>query len=820
MSENCIAKIAVSAATYWTDRPYDYNVPSELADAVKPGVRVIVPFSRGNRKCEGIVLSLTKESSFDRLKPISAVLDAQPILTPGQIKLALWMRERCYCTVYDAVKAILPAGLWYDISAQVKIAEGHDRATAYEAAGRSGLQTRVLDVLFSNGGACDMTVIRRAFGEDDPGSAISALKKKGVIETESREKRKVTDKTRNFACLTVSGEDAMDEAARKKRKAPSQAAVLELVATVGRVSVEEIKYFTGCTIQPIKALEQAGFITIEQEEVYRHKVTYDGMPKPIPPLTAAQYTAYTGLLKLAEQPEAACGVLFGVTGSGKTTVYLHLIDTMLKQGKSSILLVPEIALTPQMLQTFSSHFGEEIAVLHSSLSIAERYDEWKRVKSGKAHVVIGTRSAVFAPVENLGIIIMDEEQEDTYKSENPPRYHAREIAKYLCAHGNALLLLGSATPSLETRYAAETGRYQLFTLPGRYNAKALPPVSIVDMKRELRQGNGGQISSFLREELTVNLVRGEQSILFLNRRGASKVITCGECGYTYQCPNCSANMTYHSANGKLMCHYCGNVQRVDKICPECGGILKFTGAGTQKIEEELGEMFPGVEILRMDTDTVAPAGSHEALLKRFREEKIPIMIGTQMVTKGLDFENVTLVGVLSADQSLYTGNYRSGERTFSLITQVVGRCGRGEKAGRAVIQTFTPNNEIIRQAADQDYEAFYRGELAIRQMQNNPPFTDMTVITAAGANEAVVLRCAAAIRDDLLYFFNRDESASVIGPAPYAVVRVNNQFRYRVTLLCKNSKRVRQIVSEILCRYNTEKEFKGVSVFADANPTD
>lgn len=820
MSENCIAKIAVSAATYWTDRPYDYNVPSTFADSVKPGVRVIVPFSRGNRKCEGIVLSLTKESSFDRLKSISAVLDVQPILTPGQIKLALWMRERCYCTVYDAVKAILPAGLWYEISSQVKIASGYDREAAYEAATRSELQTRVLEVLFSNGGACDLTVIQRAFGEEDPSSAISALKKKGVIETESREKRKVSDKTRDFACLAVSAEDAMNEAGLKKRKAPTQAAVLELVATVGRVSVEEIKYFTGSTLQPIRALEKAGLITIEQEEVYRHKVTYDGELKPIPKLTAAQHTAYEGLMGLAESPEAACGVLLGVTGSGKTTVYLHLIDAMLKQGKSSILLVPEIALTPQMLQTFSSHFGEEIAVLHSSLSIAERYDEWKRVKSGKARVVIGTRSAIFAPVENLGIIIMDEEQEDTYKSENAPRYHAREIAKYLCAHGKALLLLGSATPSLETRYGAETGRYTLFTLPGRFNAQALPPVSIVDMKRELRQGNGGEISSFLREELAVNLERGEQSILFLNRRGASKLITCGECGYTYQCPNCSANMTYHSANGKLMCHYCGYVQRVDKMCPECGGILKYTGAGTQKVEEELNELFPGVEVLRMDTDTVAPAGSHEALLKRFREEKIPIMIGTQMVAKGLDFENVTLVGVLSADQSLYTGNYRSGERTFSLITQVVGRCGRGTKAGRAVIQTFTPNNEIIRQAANQDYDAFYRSELAMRQLQNNPPFTDMTVITVTGANEAVVLRCAAAIRNDLLYFCGGDASVSVIGPAPYAVVRVNNKFRYRVTLMCKDSKWIRQIVSDILCRYNTEKEFKGVSVFADANPTD
>ena len=818
--ENRVAKIAVSAATYWTDRPYDYNVPPEFADAVKPGVRVIVPFSRGNRKCEGVVLSLAETSEYGQLKPIASILDQLPVLTPGQLKLALWMRSRFYCTVYDAVKAILPAGLWYEISSRVTLSPGYDRDLSYAAAGRSKQQACVLDILFANGGMCDRSVIERAFCDKDPGNALSALLKHGVIQMDSREKRKAGDKMRDFVILAVPAEDAVAEAVRKKRRAPAQSAVLELVASVGRVSAEEIKYFTGCTIQPIRVLEKAGFVLIEQEEIYRHKVTYDGELRKLPALTDAQHTAYHGLLALANAGEAHCALLFGVTGSGKTTVYIHLISEMLRQGKTSVLLVPEIALTPQMLQAFSSHFGEEIAVLHSSLSITERYDEWKRIKSGKAHVVIGTRSAVFAPVENLGIIILDEEQEDTYKSENAPRYHARDVAKFLCVQHKALLLLGSATPCLESRYAAEMGKYSFFTLPGRYNAKALPPVSVVDMKRELRRGNGGEISSFLRKELQANLDRGEQSILFLNRRGASKLITCGECGYTYQCPNCSANMTYHSANQRLMCHYCGHTQAVDKWCPECGGILKFTGAGTQKIEEELRALFPGTDILRMDTDTVAPAGSHEILLRRFREEKIPIMIGTQMVTKGLDFENVTLVGVLSADQSLYTGNFRSGERTFSLITQVVGRCGRGEKAGRAVIQTFTPDNEIIRQAAGQDYEAFYHGELEMRRIQNNPPFTEMTVITAAGSNESITLRCAADIRNVLQRQFHGDPSVTVIGPAPYAVVRMNNRFRYRVTLLGQESKCLRQTVADILCDYNTRKEFKGVSVFADANPMD
>ena len=820
MSEKRIAKIAVSAATYWTDRPYDYNVPSAFSDSVKPGMRVIVPFSRGNRKCEGIVLSVVNESSYERLKTIISVPDTEPILTEGQIKLALWMRERCFCTVYDAVKAILPAGLWFDFTTQLSIGEAYDKELAYAAAEKSSQQTKVLDVVFANGGKCELSQVELAFGDSSPKAAVKALVQKGVLTEVGKEKRKVNDKTRDYVCLAVSGEEAMAEAAARKRRAPSQAAILELIAAVGRVSVAEMKYLIGCTTQPIKALVSAGFLTIEAEEVYRHKVTYEGELLPLPTLTEAQQTAYNGIMSLTAKDTAACALLLGVTGSGKTTVYIHLIDAMLKQGKTAILLVPEIALTPQMLHTFSSHFGEEIAVLHSSLSVAERYDEWKRVKRGEAHVVIGTRSAVFAPVENLGILIMDEEQEDTYKSENSPRYHAREIAKYLCVRSGAALVLGSATPCLETRYAADSGRYHLFTLPGRFNESALPPVSIVDMKRELRKGNGGEISSYLRDEIQANLDRGEQSILFLNRRGANKVITCGECGFTYQCEHCSANMTYHSANGKLMCHYCGSVRRVDDRCPECGGILKYTGAGTQKIEEELAELFPDVEVLRMDTDTVAAAGSHEALLKRFREEKIPIMIGTQMVTKGLDFENVTLVGVLSADQSLYTGNFRSGERTFSLITQVVGRCGRGSKPGRAVIQTFSPENETIRQAAAQDFQAFYDSELQIRRMQHTPPFSDQFVLTVAGSVENHVLRCAAAIRNDLHAALGNDPNVQIFGPAPYAVVRVNNKFRYRVTLQCRENKQIRQLLADILCHYNTDNAYKGVSVFADANPTD
>jgi primosomal protein N' (replication factor Y) len=745
-----IAKIAVSAAVYWLDKPYDYGIPAELAGAVKPGVRVTVPFSRGNRRSEGIVLSTAEESGFENIKSIETVLDAEPVLDEGQIKLALWMHDRFFCTVYDAVKAMLPAGMWFT-------AEGQ---------------------------------------------------------------RKVADKYTEFVTLAVAAEDAAEIAKNRRRKAPMQARLLETLSAVGGVSSHELLSFTGASRQSLKALSDAELVRLSVEETFRRPARYEGELLPLPELNESQRAAFDGISAMTERGEAEAALLFGVTGSGKTAIYIRLIDKLLRAGKSSILLVPEIALTPQMLQTFSSHFGDEIAVLHSSLSVGERYDEWKRIRSGEARVVVGTRSAVFAPVRELGLVIIDEEQEDTYKSENTPRYHARDVAKYRCSKSGALLLLGSATPDVESRYAAETGRYGYFVLPDRFNKMELPGVRIVDMKRELRRGNGGDISSVLREEIEANLERGEQSILFLNRRGANKLITCGECGYTYKCPRCSVSLTYHSANRKLMCHYCGYVQNVDAACPECGGRLNYVGTGTQKVEQEIRELFPDAGVLRMDTDTVSRAGSHEALLERFRREKIPIMVGTQMVTKGLNFENVTLVGVISADQSLYAGDYRAGERTFSLITQVVGRSGRGERPGRAVIQTFTPDNETIRQAAAQDYDSFYASEIQLRRLQNTPPFSEILSVTASGQDEAAVLRCTAAVRDMLRDGSRGKSGVFIMGPAPLAVVKVNNRYRYRVNVSCPNGRDMRKLISAIIIKCGTDKEFRGVSVYADNNPPD
>ncbi len=508
-----------------------------------------------------------------------------------------------------------------------------------------------------------------------------------------------------------------------------------------------------------------------------------------------------------------------MTGSGKTQVYIRLIQETLSRGRTALVLVPEIVLTPQLLRIFVSHFGKQVAVLHSSLRAGERYDEWKRARRGEAPVVIGTRSAVFAPLDNLGLIILDEEQEASYKSENVPRYHARDVAKYRCVQSNALLVMGSATPSVETMYQAQEGQIGLFALKTRYNQKDLPQVLIVDLKEELRQGNAGAVSSVLKRELEENFKREEQAILFLNRRGASRMVSCGECGEVPECPRCSVKLTYHSANNRLMCHHCGFSQPLPPVCPSCGGLLNFIGIGTQRVEEELRELFPWAEVLRMDTDTVSAAHPHEELLERFRKERVPVLVGTQMVAKGLDFENVTLVGVVAPDLSLYVDDFRAGERTFSLLTQVVGRAGRGEKQGRAVIQTFTPNNDVIRCAALQDYDGFYEREIELRRLRGDPPFGQHVVITSSGLEEGAVLRCCTRLRRCLERDLPRLPGPwQLLGPAPANPVRVNNRYRYRITLTGQPDKAFRSLLASLLRAAHRDKENKGVSVYADAEP--
>ena len=814
-----MVKVAVSAAPYSIDKPYSYLVPESLAAAAVPGVRVMVPFGRSNKESEGLILARVQEPKLPGSKAIRQILDPEPVLDKAGIDLALWMRGRYFCTVFEAVKTILPAGLWYGLREIWSLAMEPEAARS-AAVGIPGAW-QVLDLLEKQGGKADIRVLRDALG-DGAEKPLKAMKKAEILTCETDAKRKIADKSHRMVELAVNTEDAYALTEPKRRSAPARYEVVNFLATAGRTPAAEVSYYTGASARTLKAMEKAGLIAFSEEEELRVPSLDDVEPGPEIVLNEEQQRAFEEILGRVQAAKPSVTLLHGVTGSGKTQVYLRLVQETLALGKTAMVLVPEIVLTPQMMRKFSSYFGSRVAMLHSSLKMTERYDQWKRIRRGEVDVVLGTRSALFAPLKNLGLIIMDEEQEGSYQSENVPRYDAREVAKYLCVREKAALVFGSATPTVETAWAAEQGSYQKALLRRRYNENALPEVLIADLRQEILNGNPGLISTPLRQELEKNLAAGEQSILFLNRRGSSRMLLCGECGYVPQCPRCSTAMTYHSANGRLMCHYCGHSEPAADTCPECGGWMKHVGAGTQKVEEELRELFPEAGILRMDADTTA--GGHEEILQTFERERVPILLGTQMVAKGLDFENVTLVGVLSADISLYVDNYRAAERTFSLLTQVVGRAGRGGKTGRAVIQTYTPGNDVIRCAARQDYDAFYESEIRMRRLRRYPPFADLFTVTVSGTEEGRVLRTAVSVRETLRQLCRRPELATgepeVLGPAPAPVVKVNNRFRYRCTLVGKNDKATREMLAWLQKDFAKDSANRGMNLFVDHNAAD
>ena len=814
-----IARIAVSAATFAIDKPYSYHVPEDMA--LEPGSRVTVPFGRGNRRCEGVVLTL--EPGEDRsLKAVERCLDESPVLTAYMLRLAAFLRERYFCTFYDAIRAMLPAGLWFREKTTVSLTED---ASWKEATIKKEGALAVLNLLEDLGGRAEETALRAAVPEEEIfNAALQYLLRKKWIKSDADYSRRTSDKTERIATLASSAEEAMEFASHRPKSAAMQRAVLELLCSVGSASVKEICYFTGASTATVNRLEKLGYVTLSERPVLRCReikpVQLDG---PLV-LNEDQENAFLGLRSQMTSENPGVALLYGVTGSGKTSVYIKLIQECLESGRSAMLLVPEIALTPQLLGLLAAYFGEAVAVLHSSLSSGERYDQWKRVKAGEATVVVGTRSAVFAPGERFGLIILDEEQEHSYKSENSPRYAAKEVAIWRGAKEKALVLLGSATPSVETMYRAKSGAYRLYRLRTRYGGRQLPEVEIVDMREELKLGNDMAYSLPLREAILDTWQNGKQSILLLNRRGNSRALVCVDCRETPECPRCAVRLTYHSANRRMMCHYCGYSQPVTERCPKCGGPLKSIGTGTQKAQQELNSLFPDMEIARMDADTVSAANPHERILDRFKEEKIPVLIGTQMVAKGLNLPDVTLVGVLDADLSLYTGSFRAAETTFNMLTQVVGRAGRGDSLGRAMIQTLVPDHQVIRLASKQDYDGFYDLEIGLRRLQQVPPFGDLLTITFLGQEETAVLRGAAKFRDSLIECLRGGEYAAenctVLGPAPCPVPKINYHFRYRLTVRCRQSKALRLLIAHLLRQFAKDPLNRGVSAFADVNGFD
>ena len=814
-----IAKIAVSAATYAIDKPYSYWIPEQMALA--PGMRVVVPFGRGNRRAEGVVLAI-EQGSAAGLKAVEACLDEVPLLDEGMLRLAAFLRERYFCTFYDAVRVMLPAGLWFKTSDRFALTE--DRSWQ-EKTIRNGDALAILELLRDLGGVAGEEALREAVPEEEAfRKAVAYLVRKKWVNAHTDYARKTSDKTEQIATLASSPEEALEYAARRPKSAAMQRSVLELLCSIGSAAVKEICYYTGASAATVKRLETLGYITLSQRPVLRCReirpVELDG---PLE-LNDEQKVAFDGLRGQMTSEHPGVALLHGVTGSGKTSVYIKLIGACLELGKSAMLLVPEIALTPQLLGLMAAYFGSNVAVLHSSLAATERYDQWKRIRSGDAKVVVGTRSAVFAPCKDLGLVILDEEQEHSYKSENSPRYSAKEVAIWRGARQKALVLFGSATPSIETMYHGKRGDYTMYTLRRRYNGKELPQVRIVDMREQLKEGNDYSFSFELLDAIRETKAADKQTILLLNRRGASRALVCVDCREAPECPRCSARLTYHSANERIMCHYCGFSQPAPRRCPRCDGPLKRVGVGTQKAQEELRSLIPDIEIDRMDADTVSAANPHEKILDHFKNERVPVLIGTQMVAKGLNLPDVTLVGVLDADLSLYTDSFRAAETTFNMLTQVVGRAGRGADAGQAIIQTMVPEHQVLTLAAKQDYEGFYEMESQLRRLQGMPPYGDVLQITVTGEEESRVLRGAAKLRDSLMACLGqkeyKNEQCTVLGPAPCPVPKINYNFRYRLTLRCCLTKPLRQLVGHLLREFAKDPQNRGVSAFADVNGYD
>ncbi len=810
-----IGKIAVSAANFAIDKPYSYQVPQDMP--LLPGHRVAVPFGRGNTRTVGIVLAL-EEGSPEGLKSVERCLDEEPLLTVEQLKLAAFLRERYFCTFCDAVRAMLPAGVWFRERKTVSLTE--NRVWKEKPPRKKGA-LEVLKALEQLGGTADEDKLQKQFPDSEAlEDLLRYLAGKKWIDAGKDYKKKVTDRTEKIAALAVSPEDALAYAAGCSKAAQMQRQVLEMLCSGGTASVKDLCYYTGASSQTVKRLEGRGLVKLMERPVLRCREIRPAPLSGVLVLSPEQEQVFRGLREQMEKENFGVALLQGVTGSGKTSVYIMLIRSCLEQDQAAMLLVPEIALTPQLLGLLAAHFSDQVAVLHSSLSDGERRDQWLRVKSGQAKVVVGTRSAVFAPCRPK-LIILDEEQEHSYLSENAPRYSAREVAIWRGARQGCLVLLGSATPSIESMYRAKKGDYALYRLKSRYNGRPLPGVQIVDMRRELEMGNGTSLSIPLREAILETFQAGKQTILLLNRRGNSRSLLCVDCGKAPECPRCGIRLTYHSANERLMCHYCGFSQPVPKRCPSCGGPLKTLGVGTQKVQEELAMLFPELAAIRMDADTVSAVNTHEKILDRFVREKIPVLIGTQMVAKGLNLPQVTLVGVLDADLSLYTGGYRAGETTFNLLTQVVGRAGRGDTAGRAILQTLNPEHGVITLASRQDYDGFYDLEVNLRRVQSAPPFGSLAAVLFTGQEEGLVLRCAMKFRDSLVSALAqpdwRKERCTVLGPAPCAVPKINYRYRYQLTLRCQMTRPLRWLLAAILRQFGADRETRGVSAFIDGN---
>ncbi|GJF87122.1 primosomal protein N' [Staphylococcus argenteus] len=797
-----IAKVIVDVASKSVDYKFDYLIPERLVSVIQTGIRVVVPF--GPRTIQGYVMEVTTQpdSQLDmsKLKSIIEVKDIKPELTPELIALSEWMSATHVIKRISMLEVMLPSA----IKAKYK--------KAFMLKDDTEVTADILKRFDKNG----FYYYKDAQKNNDIASLMSLLQA-GIIEEKTILSQNVTKKTKR-AVRIIDGFNP-DEVLAKLEKIIKQYDLYAFLSeeqhkTIFLSDIEDM----GFSKSSLDGLVKKGYVekydAIVERDPFKDRVFEQESKRQ---LTTDQQRAYAAINEKIINQEQATFLLHGVTGSGKTEVYLQTIEDVLNQGKQAMMLVPEIALTPQMVLRFKRRFGDDVAVLHSGLSNGERYDEWQKIRDGRAQVSVGARSSVFAPFKNLGLIIIDEEHESTYKQEDYPRYHAREIAQWRSEYHHCPVILGSATPCLESYARAEKGVYQLLSLPNRVNQQALPDIDIVDMRTELSEGNRSMFSKDLREAIQLRLDRQEQVVLFLNRRGYASFMLCRDCGYVPQCPNCDISLTYHKTTDLLKCHYCGYQETPPNQCPNCESEhIRQVGTGTQKVEELLQQEFEGARIIRMDVDTTSKKGAHEKLLTEFEKGNGDILLGTQMIAKGLDYPNITLVGVLNADTMLNLPDFRASERTYQLLTQVAGRAGRHEKSGQVIIQTYNPEHYSILDVQKNDYLTFYRQEMEYRKLGKYPPYYYLINFTISHKEMKKVMEASQHVHKILLQHLT--EKALVLGPSPAALARINNEFRFQILVKYKSEPGLLQAI-QFLDDYYHEKFIKEkLALKIDINP--
>lgn len=790
------------------DRIFDYKIPKALENRIKKGMRVIVPFGNGNKKIEGYVIDICENTdvSSDKIKSIIKECDDFPIFSDSMLKLAFWLKEKYYTTLSSCLKTIMPSGIGIKSKWLVVLLDYDENIDVTER------EKEIIEFIFENNNVVYKSDIETYFGKNI--NILNSLKNKKIVSI----RQSVTGKSfeKKIRCVKLNLDESFDEKYKslcKNKRCEKQKEIVNFLIDYDYIKVSELKnHFYDCNYS-IKSLEKKGIVTVFYEVEKRDVFDSENFNKTyFPNYTDEQLKAIEILENMRKSHNKKPVLLFGVTGSGKTEVYMSIIESVINEGKQAIVLVPEISLTPQIVGRFISRFGDKVSFTHSRMNQGERFDQWKKAREGEICIMIGPRSALFTPFSNIGVIIIDEEHESSYKSDTSPKYDTVETAKKLSEITDSLLVLGSATPDICTYYKCMTGEYDMAELKHRANDSNLPQTFIKDMRLELEMGNRSIFSRDLYQEIKLNLEKGEQTMLFINRRGFSTFVSCRKCGHVMMCDNCNVSYTYHSKSQSLMCHYCGKTIKNPTVCPECGSrYIKYFGTGTQKVEDEVKKYFPNARVLRMDMDTTTKKNSHEKILSSFGKGEADILIGTQMIAKGHDFPNVTLVGIIAADISLNSGSYKAAENTFQLLTQVSGRAGRSEREGRVYIQTYNSDNYVIRLSAKQDYKGFYDEEIAVRRILDYPPFGCFFNIMISGEKEREVIESSQRIKDVMSYF-NKNNDFIILGPVPAFISKIKNEYRFTITVKYSDEYRLKKFVLYCIDKFKERNGKTGIYI--------